>query len=586
MTLIKKIKSTDDLEVCKAILPPHTMDDVENHIYYFYVTGDGKLTCLQAKKDIADIGRFGKLLGRTKYEGCYWVSNNLLAGVCRCSADISIVWRRQSSFSVNFEVGMKLMPSQCSDRIFAELFNRNDEVCLSDLQCVFNSRIDALQSAVNARLDGLADKDGLPSCQDCVTDVLQSELSVIFPEFVCSFHGAPVLEEILSPAEKQQFEDEIKRAADERELQLIRERVENELAREDLAQSKKEAVHAYYLRELEREMEKRKRNTELAIAHETAELEIQKAKEQFLLDVRKIEAEHNSIRIQEELAQAKTAHECLKLEHEAKLAEEKLQEALAETRKNQKDCQAQEELIQFKTELEKAKILSEKAKVDSERKYYELRILSLEKMFASPETLSVVDIVGLPVEKLGQERYLPSFVLSKIKDQSKRSPIGLRKDAIRESCSRSPVMGKRPKAIKIGDTLSFIIECNRAGYLTVLCFGTGGDISVLVPNCFDKIGRFTPGRHSIPSSDDSLFPQSKLDEHGIEFYEMGPAGQERFIAVVTSEPLIDRALLPSPDEPDFLTLNSEGYRQFIDKHYALPEDAWSAGYVQFYVEER
>ncbi len=595
MTLIKKIKTQADLTTCQAILPHQTMDDVEEHIYRFYCDAENQLRCGLARTQVAELGALSRLRGRTKYEGCYWVSNALLSGDCACTAELSIVWET-ATYNVTFTATLAFVRQECSERLFSELFNQKDEIDAEDFQAFFRQRLETLQAQVREIVEAQAKGTPQPSMKDCVTAALTEALAAVYPEFTCALRGVPTFEEILSEAALQQFEDDKKRAADARELELLREKLDHELAKDALDQKKKEALHDFYMREINREIEKKQKEVELRVELETEEvkirkmkeqmeLEIRQAKEQVMLDCQKLESERNLVKLQEEMAHAQSMQEKTRLRIETEKAEAELQEALAKSRANQKEQQAREELIQYAAELEKAKLQSKIAQEEADRQALALRIKSLEGLLASPETLTLVDMVGLPEETLGEARYLPALVVAKIKSQFKKSPIRMRKNAVVESTSRSPMLGKKPKALRINDSLSFDITCDREGYLTTLCFGTGGDISVLVPNCFDPVAKVTPGKHAIPSETDKLLPQADLDELGIGFYECGPKGFEQFISVITPTPMIDADLIPDPDEPSFVELDEDDFRAFMDKLYALPKDSWSAGYVSFYVEE-
>ncbi len=339
--MIKKINRHEDLEKCKSLMSPYTMEDVENHLYIFSSTHNHVYVCNRAKGVVSDISSFAKFLGRTKYAGCYWISNSLLSDEgCRCTADITVV-RESKSYKVNFTVFTKLLTAECSDRIFAELFSPKCkcEAKLSELQEFFNSRLDLLKNSINNRLEDAAkeDVDASPFGK-YISNLISSELNNVYPELECKYYTNLVCEEISTPTiEESQKEESVA-------LPVI------------------------------------------------DDFEIQKAKDKYCHYMENNKAECDTILIQEAIVNATPGAECVKLEDKLRNAENKSQEALKAYLKDCDKEEVQEHLNQLETELKQARKLKDNnAESEHNRRLADLRCHSIERLLAFPLSVDQVE---------------------------------------------------------------------------------------------------------------------------------------------------------------------------------------------------
>lgn len=138
--------------------------------------------------------------------------------------------------------------------------------------------------------------------------------------------------------------------------------------------------------------------------------------------------------------------------------------------------------------------------------------------------------------------------------------------------------------LPIGKDLNFKISSNLAGYLTVLNLGTSGRLWLNVPNSYVSQAQIGEGA-TLEMPGNGTLPFSGLDEAGLDYVEMGPAGWERMAAIITPQPLIESAVLRRsfPDEP-LILLEKEDLQRISERLKAFHDNEWSAALLRFLVK--
>ncbi len=141
-------------------------------------------------------------------------------------------------------------------------------------------------------------------------------------------------------------------------------------------------------------------------------------------------------------------------------------------------------------------------------------------------------------------------------------------------------------AMPVGSPLQFEFTANRAGYATILNFGTSGRIWLHSPNAYvssEQAEVSSDATYQVPGCD--LLPEAALSSNRLGYIEAGPAGWEELIVIISEQPLIDESVLDGvePRNP-FVELTGDAFDAIAEKLNNLQPDAWSVGILSFLVE--
>ena len=127
-------------------------------------------------------------------------------------------------------------------------------------------------------------------------------------------------------------------------------------------------------------------------------------------------------------------------------------------------------------------------------------------------------------------------------------------------------------SIRIGQRMQLTMKAAKSGYLTLLCWGSDGMVTVLSPNFADDHVLLREGM-------DYRFPDnSVLAQYGIK--QAGPTGRDRVLSLITPEPL-----LIASDIHDLVNLETDQIEKLCNDLMQLPADSWCAGYCTYLVEK-
>ncbi len=140
-------------------------------------------------------------------------------------------------------------------------------------------------------------------------------------------------------------------------------------------------------------------------------------------------------------------------------------------------------------------------------------------------------------------------------------------------------------ALTFPSTLYFRLTSERAGYITIINFGTSGANYLHVPNAY--IGQEqaiieSNREYSIPGSE--LLPPKKLDECRLSYIEAGPPGWEHIAVMVSKYPLIDGKLLEkATSSSPFINLSHDDMSGIFETIKLFSNSEISAGILSFLV---
>jgi len=562
MILIKKIKTDEDFRLIQQDCGD---PDPEKHIY---VICYNKLQeCIVAKMQPKEAPGFWKKL--TSHESCY--SDGIWISPSQFSLDMTDCTLKtgdtKNPLLVNFKVNATIQPRQSPETILQWL-SKKDTLSDVDLNTILQCRKQDLLNFLQDQFSQL-ENAGTASPQDILSDAICHAMTMFFPPLSIEMSFAEQ-HEILSQQEIMANEIAEQNAARQMELLAKEKQNDYEMSLAEIQQKKNDFDSALKIQETARAMELAQKEMELKILHETEPAKIEKIKKQMELEQQTMSSEIEIRSIQRELAVASEHSKIAELRRQEEEAVSRHQLALQKLRQEQSAIDAQSDLLRFKQELEKEQLLAEQARVKEDAQFHQLRIAELEKLLENPDSLSIIDMMGLPCEKLGSMRYLKGLVLAKLKERSARKTLNIVKNELEPAKSRSVMMGGvlKPKAVRINSQFNIKLRSQRDGHLTLICFSTEGEIQLICPNCFEPECMVSKGcEKSCPD---------------IPLFEVGPCGQEIMVAIVSDRPLTSPDILPPQDNPSFVTLTAQQYHSLIDALYQ--SDNWDAAQVTYFVE--
>lgn len=135
------------------------------------------------------------------------------------------------------------------------------------------------------------------------------------------------------------------------------------------------------------------------------------------------------------------------------------------------------------------------------------------------------------------------------------------------------------KALPIGRSLQFKIESGCAGCVTVLNFGTSGEVFVHVPSALVANRSVT-----VVANRQYFIPGPELFPWQWDYREEGPAGWEHMVGIVSDEPvLVAECLARSSAEAPIVKLTSQEVDQLHARLEALPAGSWTSHVLSFLV---
>ena len=352
-----------------------------------------------------------------------------------------------------------------------------------------------------------------------------------------------------------------------------------ERTRSELAQAKEvaELEHRHDLElaniryELEKDTLKQLQQNEIEKKRQIAELKIRHLEER-LAEKKQIAADNRAIR-DAELArinmQSAKEQQLLDLKiEEARLKKQQAEQAIED---NNKLLQAQINAVTNADQSNRMMIDMLQKMIEDNRRNSEIMISAIKER--------IVDTISTPRSYTEIAQQLTNLVMK----QSSVYTVKLDKTGL-QSNSRSIKLGSFSDAaqltvdadyqsIRIEDPMQITINTPRSGYLTLLCWGSDGKVTLLSPNFLDDctyLHTAVPGFFPIPGS--------RLAQFGIR--QSGPEGRDRLLALITGE-----QLLTTPTEKDFPALDSTEIEALHNKLMRLPENSWSAGYCTYLVEK-
>ena len=174
------------------------------------------------------------------------------------------------------------------------------------------------------------------------------------------------------------------------------------------------------------------------------------------------------------------------------------------------------------------------------------------------------------------------------KAQVDGEPVRIRKMALvtREIKAATRDIGTvKVRALPINTSLQFEFSTAKAGCVTLLNLGTSGALYVHVPNAYIGVhgARAESGRaYSVPGPE--LLPWEALQQHGLDYVEVGPPGWEHLVVLVSEKPLLTAEILAraSGDSP-FVKLDADEIAGMCERLSEQADDQWSAGVLSFLV---
>ena len=168
-----------------------------------------------------------------------------------------------------------------------------------------------------------------------------------------------------------------------------------------------------------------------------------------------------------------------------------------------------------------------------------------------------------------------------VREQRKNSKVYLNKEAaIQQDAfiqSRNVNLPVKLSTVQIGSAMKFSFQSSVAGFITIICFGTSGQVQLLEPNFID-------GYPEIEADRRYSFPGTEFlsDYKGLR--QDGPVGTEELLIIVSQSSLKD-FFYEQEDLESFDTVTQDQLSLLAQKLSSLPRHSWAAGYLSYKVTE-
>lgn len=120
-------------------------------------------------------------------------------------------------------------------------------------------------------------------------------------------------------------------------------------------------------------------------------------------------------------------------------------------------------------------------------------------------------------------------------------------------------------SFRIGDPLNVVLETAREGYLTLLDFGTSGQIYCVCPSQFIPDPHLEPGKYVFPVEGSPYRT----------FFATGLPGREQLLAIITDEPLNLEWMPKDPKVPAKI-LSASDLSLLLDTLQKMDQNHWAA----------
>lgn len=142
---------------------------------------------------------------------------------------------------------------------------------------------------------------------------------------------------------------------------------------------------------------------------------------------------------------------------------------------------------------------------------------------------------------------------------------------------------RKVEALPVNTSLLMRLTSGRPGFLTLINFGTSGELVLHTPSAFvapERAWVEADRAYEVPGS--HLLPWEALRSAGLDYVEVGPPGWEHMVAIVSARPLLGADGLAGVTLADpFAAVGAEA---LFDALTSLDVDDWTAGTLSFLVE--
>ena len=205
-------------------------------------------------------------------------------------------------------------------------------------------------------------------------------------------------------------------------------------------------------------------------------------------------------------------------------------------------------------------------------------VLNAERLNASATGMSATTL-GL----LGMTNS-PAYLAQVFREKTSYSPNSI---MMKKSELRTRDIGtKKVDSLRINSSLQFEFVSTRSGYATVLNIGTSGKIWLQSPNAYVAVEQAkveSDKKYRIPGE---LLPNDQLNHNRLDYVEVGPAGWEELVVIVSDKPLVTEAdTFHSTQDSPFVALSADRIEQLLDSLAELRESECGVGILSFLVEK-
>lgn len=154
--------------------------------------------------------------------------------------------------------------------------------------------------------------------------------------------------------------------------------------------------------------------------------------------------------------------------------------------------------------------------------------------------------------------------------------------ALRSTRRGTPSQVEIP-TLRIGDSLRMGLRAGRAGFVTVINFGTSGKVWCNVPNAFCGVEQTYLEQGAevlLPGS--VLLPFEPFDAAGYDdLQEAGPVGREHMLVIISDQPIGEGLVLDERSDQPFRQLSTANVKGLYDELISLGDETWSAAELSF-----